>query len=295
MTLTDTAPGAPENSARRTRKGVRWGPIAKYSILTIVGLLFFVVPLWLAVVTSAKPLREAIDLSLGLPNEWALADNYGRVFIDGRILRSFVNSVLVTTFSCVFLLLLGSMASWAFARTTSRGLRIIYYVVIVGVLVPPALVPSIVLMRLLGIEGTHSALILFTVGTKLPLVVFLMTGFVRGMPREFEDAASVDGAGILQTYFRVLLPLMRPILLTVFVILVIIIWNEAFSPFFLLHGQERATLPLSLLGLTEGSRLQIAWNLLFAHLVLVSLPLVVLYFAVQRHIVSGLSEGAIRG
>jgi raffinose/stachyose/melibiose transport system permease protein len=273
----------------------RWLRVLKYTLLTLMGLLFFVIPLWLALVTSAKPLGEAIDLSLGLPQDWAAADNYGRVFVDGRIARSFGHSLVVTSVSCVGLLLLGSMAAWAFARTGSRLLRVVYYAVIVGVLVPPALVPSLVLMRILGIEGTHAALILFTVSTKLPLVIFLMTGFVRAMPREYEDAAAVDGASTFQTYVRVVVPLMRPILLTVLVILVIIIWNEAFSPFFLLHGQERATLPLSLLGLTEGSRLQIAWNLLFAHLVLVSLPLIVVYLIVQRHIVGGLSEGAIRG
>jgi raffinose/stachyose/melibiose transport system permease protein len=268
----------------------------RYALLSIVGLLFFMVPLWLALVTSAKPLGEAIKLNLSLPSVWALGDNYSRVFVEGRVARAFLNSVLVTGSSAVILLALGSMAAWAFARTKSRALRGTYYLVIIGVLVPPALVPSLVLMRYLGIEGTHLALIIFTVAMRLPLVVFLLTGFVRGLPREFEDAAAVDGAGTVQTYYHVMLPMMRPILLTVLVILVIVIWNDAFIPFFLLHGQERATLPLSLLGVTEGgSHLQIPWNLLFTHLVLVSFPLMLLYFIVQRHVVGGLTQGAIKG
>lgn len=146
-----------------------------------------------------------------------------------------------------------------------------------------------VLVRFLGIDVTHSALILFTISTNLPLVGFLMTGFARAMCVNMRTCLCRrrrDSPDILpgDTSSHEIHPSDG------FVILVIIIWNEAFSPFFHVHGQEPAILPLRL---TEGSRLQIAWNLLVAHLVWS--PLIVLFFAAQRHIVGGLSEGVIPG
>jgi raffinose/stachyose/melibiose transport system permease protein len=263
--------------------------------LIALAIPLFFLPLWMVIVTSFKELGEAIELSPALPTEWAAIDNYTEVIEVADYPRSFLNSVIVTGASIIVTLSVGALGAWAFGRSRSRVMQVLYFVAITGILLPPAVVPTMFLMRGLGIAGTHLALILFLVGTRLGLVIFLMTGFVRSLPVEIEESAYVDGANRLQAFRYIVLPLMSPILVTAGIILLVSNWNDFFGAFFLLQGEDRATLPLSLYRLPTTSVHQTPWHLVFAHLVLVSLPLIVVYAFAQRRLVEGLTAGSIRG
>jgi raffinose/stachyose/melibiose transport system permease protein len=128
-------------------------------------------------------------------------------------------------------------------------------------------------------------------------VVFLATGFIKTVPRDLEEAASIDGAGRVQIFVRIIFPLVVPVLLVGSVILIISTWNEFFFAQFLLHGSDTATLPLALFQFASASADQavLNWNLIFAHVVLTSLPIVLVYLFVQRRIIPGLSAGALKG
>lgn len=275
-----------------TSRLFRW---TRFALLAFVGVVFYLLPLWVVVVTSFKPLGEAIRLDISLPQDWAIVDNYRTVFIDGRFPLAFANSLFVTVTSVTIMILVGSLAAWAFGRSESRMMTVIYYITVFSLLLPTAIVPEIFLMQRLGIDGTRLALILFSIGTRLGLVIFLLTGFVRTVPKNLEEAAALDGASKFQVFYWVVFPLLRPILFTVGIILVIFIWNDFFGPLFLLRGQSRQTLPLSLLRFSEGSVRQVPWNLSFAHIVLVSVPLILVYVFGQKRILSGLMSGGVKG
>lgn len=267
-----------------------------YLALGVVAVPFFVLPLWLVVVTSLKPFGEAITLSVELPQTWAAAENYGAMIDKGHYVRSFMNSLLVASVSITTTLTVGSLCAWAFGRSKSRAMYALYLVSISSVLIPPAIVPTIFVMRAIGLGGTHWALILALVGSQTGLVIFLITGFVRSLPKDMEEAAFVDGASKIRTYVQVVLPMLAPILMSTGIILLVAVWNDFAGALFLLQGEDRATLPLSLYQVSaQGSLNQTSWNFVFTHLVLVSLPLIVVYAFAQRRLVAGLTEGALGG
>lgn len=270
----------------------RW---ARLLVLAFVGSMFYVLPLWVVVVTSFKPIGEAIRLDISLPQNWAIVDNYRTVWVDGRVPLAFANTLFITVTSVTIMIVVGSLAAWAFGRSESRTMKVIYYITVFSLLLPTPIIPAIFLMQRLGIDGTRLALIMFHIGTRLGLVIFLLTGFVRTVPKSLEEAAIMDGASKIQVFYWVVFPLLRPILFTVGIILVIFIWNDFYGSLFLLRGESRQTLPLSLLRFSEGSVRQVPWNLSFAHIVLVSVPLILVYLFGQKRIISGLTSGGVKG
>ncbi len=272
----------------------RW-TIARYAGLTLFAIPWVVVPIWMVLVNSFKMPGEAADLTLRLPIVWAIAENYGAVLVQGNYLRALGNSLLVSTVTIVAVLLVGAAAAWGFGRSRSRAMQLAYYVVALSILVPPTLIPTIYLLRYLHIEGTTLAYILVLIGTRMGIVVFLATGFVRALPPDIEDAAFIDGASRFQIFFLIMLPLLAPVLFVGGIILVITIWGDFFFATFLLPGSQRATLPLALYAFATSSVQSFRWNLVFAHVVLSSLPLIIAYVFLQRRIVGGLTEGALKG
>jgi raffinose/stachyose/melibiose transport system permease protein len=262
--------------------------------LSVVALLLVGIPLWLVLVNSFKTQTEAAQLSLGLPGTWSAVDNYSAVIKESHYPSSFLNSLIVTACSVALLFAIAAPAAWAFARSRSRGMRVLFALAIVGVVLPAAVVPMVFLMRSVHLQGSLPAAILFSVGMRVSLVVFLLTGFARGLPRELEEAAYVDGATKLRTFWSVILPMMRPVIWSAFIIVTVLIWNDFYGPLFLLSAAN-ATLPLGLYSLSSGVAQATAWNTVFAHVVLVSLPLILLYVVVQRRIVEGVTAGAVKG
>ena len=271
-----------------------WREPLRIAILGIIALLLVGVPLWLVLVNSFKTQGEAARLGLQLPEIWNATSNYREVFENSRYLLSLRNSLIVTVSSEALLFIICVPAAWAFARSQSRYTKLLYPLVIIGVVLPPAVVPTAFLMRLVSLQGTLPALILYTVGMRVSLVVFLLTGFARGLPRELEEAAYVEGATKLRTLWSVVIPMMRSVLWAAFVIVTVLIWNDFYGPLFLLSSRN-ATLTMGLYSLSSGVAKATAWNTVFAHVVLVSLPLIVMYILAQRQIVEGVSQGAVKG
>lgn len=273
----------------------RFLSVLRVVILALLAIVLVGVPLWMVVVNSFKTQTEAAALGIGLPEQWALIENYVDVFVRSDYARSFLNSVFITTVSSVVLLAVGAPAAWAFARSKSRALAVLYWASLVGVLLPLPVVPLVFMLRELGLQGTHVGLIVFTVAARISLVAFLLTGFARGLPRELEEAAAMDGATKVRTFRSIVLPLMTPILFTTFIVIAVSIWNDFYGPLFLISNPDLATLPLGLYRLSSGVREATAWNYVFAHVVLVSLPLILVYVFAQRRVVEGVTAGAVRG
>jgi len=269
--------------------------LARYAGLSVFAIPWIVVPIWLVLVNSFKQAGEAASLDLGLPSVWSFVDNYATVVVQGNYLRALTNSLLVSIPTILAVVLIGAAAAWGFGRSRSKLMQFGYYVIALSILIPPSLIPTIYVLRDLHLDGTTLGYILVLVGTRMGVVVFLATGFVRATPTDIEDAACMDGANRLQIFFLIMLPLLAPVLFVGSVILLITVWGDFFFATFLLPGPTRATLPLALYSFATSSVQSFRWNLVFAHVVLSSLPLVVAYAFIQRRVIGGLTEGALKG
>jgi raffinose/stachyose/melibiose transport system permease protein len=269
--------------------------LARYAGLGIFAIPWILVPIWLVLVNSFKQAGEAAALDLRLPSVWSFVDNYATVLVQGNYLGALANSLLVSIPTILAVVLIGAAAAWGFGRSRSKLMQFGYYVIALSILIPPSLIPTIYVLRDLHLDGTTLGYILVLVGTRMGVVVFLATGFVRATPTDIEDAACMDGANRLQIFFLIMLPLLAPVLFVGSVILLITVWGDFFFATFLLPGPTRATLPLALYSFATSSVQSFRWNLVFAHVVLSSLPLVIAYVFIQRRVIGGLTEGALKG
>lgn len=285
---------APTPLHGRTLRRRARGWLAPLLLCLLAGVLVLL-PAWVVMVTSFKSLAESKTLTISLPQEWQAIENYVTVIGRSDFFRGLLNSLLVTVGSVSALLLLGSMASWVFARSASRVVRALYVTALAGILVPPAIVPAIAVLRAVGLQGSQLGLVTFYVALLMAVTVFIITGFVRTIPTELEDAARIDGCGEVGVFFRIVLPLLQPVLISAGVLLTIIVWTEFFSAFLILAGRASQTLPLGLWYVSSGAINQVQWNYVFTHVVLVSSPLLVFYFLVQRRLTGGVLGGALKG
>ncbi|MBR7742050.1 carbohydrate ABC transporter permease [Phycicoccus sp. BSK3Z-2] len=247
----------------------------------------------MVVVTSAKPQAEAQNPNLALPQQWQMLENYRTVWEDGRVLDAFVGSALILAPTIAIVLTVGSLASWILARRGGRVLAVVYAIGISGIVLPPAVVTVVLLLRQLGIDGTIPGMVGVYVGMYLSTVIFFVTGFVRTVPPELEEAARVDGAKPLTVFFRIILPLLRPVLATATILISLYVWNDVFYAFFVVGGRVD-TLPLNLFQVASAGLYLENWHLIFAYVVLMSLPLLVVFAVAQRRIISGVTSGAVK-
>ncbi|MFE9448096.1 carbohydrate ABC transporter permease [Streptomyces sp. NPDC006739] len=270
---------------------MRW--VQPLAVLAVAAVTIGV-PLWLVAVTSVKPQAEAIKPNLSLPHHVQAAANYRQTFDEGKVVQGFVNSLLVVAPSVVLVLLLGAGAAWVFARREGRLVNVLYAVSISGLLLPPAVITIVMELRQLGLAGARPGMIGVYAGMYLSTSVFFMTGFIRALPEELEEAARMDGAGPVRIFLRIILPLLRPVIATATIMVMLFAWSDIFYAFFVLGGGDKATLPLNLYQVANAQLYLDNWHLIFAYVVLMSLPMVLVFVLAQRRIVSGITSGAVK-
>ncbi|WP_037672755.1 carbohydrate ABC transporter permease [Streptomyces griseus] len=275
----------------RRRRPLRW--VQPVTVLAIAAVTIGI-PLWLVAVTSVKPQAEAIKPNLSLPHHAQAAENYRQTFDQGKIIQGFVNSLLVVVPSVVLVLLLGAGAAWVFARRKGRLTGTLYALSISGLLLPPAVITIVMELRQLGLAGTQLGMIAVYTGMYLSTSIFFMTGFIRNLPEELEEAARMDGAGPARVFFQVILPLLRPVIATATIMVMLFAWSDIFYAFFVLGGGAKATLPLNLYQVASAQLYLNNWHLIFAYVVMMSLPMVAVFVVAQRRVVSGITSGAVK-
>ncbi len=246
--------------------------------------------------TDAAILREP----LALPS-WAEADfgAYERAWSGSRLGDYFFNSVLVTGVSVALILALAAPAAYALARFRLPLGRAAYALFLAGLTIPAqlAMVPLFFELRALGLLDSRLGLVLVYAANGLPFAVFILAGFFRGLPRALHEAAVVDGCGEFAAFWRVMLPLARPGLATVAIFQFIGIWKEYFFAFMIVGGGDGGarTLPLGLANLAITAQYGGDQARLFAGLVIVTLPILLVYVLLQRQLVAGIAAGALKG
>jgi raffinose/stachyose/melibiose transport system permease protein len=210
------------------------------------------------------------------------------------VVRALFGSILVVVPTVVAVLVLGAAASWVLARRGGRATAVLYGFAISGILLPPAVITVVLLLRQLGIAGSPIGMVAVYTGMYLSTVIFFMVGFIRTLPLELEEAARVDGASPFTVFTRIILPLLRPVIATATILVCLYTWNDVFYAFFVLGGSNTSTLPLNLLKVASSGIYLNNWNLIFAYVILMTLPLLIVFILAQRRIIAGITSGAIK-
>ena len=262
-------------------------------LILMLWSFFSLAPLSLVLINSFRSSQEIYQKPLALPSGISF-DNYVNAWSKASFSSYFVNSLIITTLSIILGVLLGSLAAYPLARKKFLGRAFLLNLFVAGLLLPAQLgiLPVFNLLNRLDLIGSPFALIIvYSVGS-LPLAIVILTAFMRQIPASIEEAAQIDGAGELRIFRSFILPLSRPALATVAIIQAAPIWNDFFYPLVLLRDKDRYTLPI---GLTEFfSQYQSDYGLLFAGLVIVSLPLVVIFVFATKQVIAGLTSGTDR-
>jgi raffinose/stachyose/melibiose transport system permease protein len=249
-------------------------------------------PLAVVVVTSLKSLKEAASLNLSLPRE-LLFGNYVTVFAEGKIIRGIANSLVVTATATILILLSASVLGFILTRRRTPMTVFMERCVTLGLVAPFTALPTIMLLKVLGILGTRGALALVYTAMVLPFTTMMLSAFVKTLPRELDEAAIIDGCSGPALFRRIILPLLTAPLMTAFLLNTMWVWNDFMIPLYLLNSSASWTLPLSVFSFF--GKYNHSWQLICANMVIVSAPVTLLYLIGQRSIISGMTAGAVKG
>lgn len=275
-----------------SRVGHRPHRIASHAVLIVlIGLSLY--PFLFLLMTSLKSNDQFYHgyFSPAFPLQWG---NYAEAW--GQIAGYFPNSISITLVSVASGLLLSALAAWAFARYRFPGSGILYAAVLLVLLIPGVLtlIPAFVILRDLGLMGTHGALYAVYVTESLILGIVILRGFFSALPEELVEAASLDGAGEAQVVARIALPLTKPAFLTVAIMNALACWNDYIWPLILLPDTRLWTVTLGLVSFRDRYAGMAAWGPLFAGFVIASVPLFLLFLTSMRSFLSGLTSGALK-
>jgi raffinose/stachyose/melibiose transport system permease protein len=277
------------------RRRKLWLQIARETPLLLIAL-FFCLPLYLVITVSLKPGDQIFTSPLSLPSHPYFA-NFTAVWApgsNGGLGPAFISSVIITASSVAGLVALGSLCAYAIARRPGKMSNLLYFLFVIGIIIPfqLGLIPLYVIFLKLGLIGSYLGMAILWIGVLSPLTVFLYTGFIRTLPKDYEEAARVDGASTMRTYVHVVLPLLRPITGTVAILTGLFIWNDFFVSLIFLSGSAHQTLPLAVYQFVGQYVTQ--WQLVFATVLIALAPVLLFFVVAQKQMIRGFS-GGIRG
>ena len=300
LTRTLTTAGSKPSKIRQDRRPLTFKRFMRKYFLGIIAILasivVFIVPFAFIFVMAAKNEQEASLFEFSLPQQgWYLWENFLTVLQtrDFIILRAFVNSTVLTVVSVAIMVVFAAMVGYVLQRRKSRWNHVINLFVFAGLIVPPAVVPTIWVMQSLGIFKTMPGMILIEATFGLSFCILLFRAFVSTIPKELDEAAVIDGAGPIRLFFTVVLPLLRPVVVTVIVVQAVNVFNDFTNPLYFLPGDANATVQLTLYNFQSQAASQ--WNLLFMDILLITIPPLVMYIFFNRQIVAGMTSGAVKG
>lgn len=276
----------------RTRKAILTG-------LFIVVCIIYLMPIFTVVMNSFKTNSSINTQTFSFPNQQSFTgvDNYVNGINVGEypFLKSAGYSLLITITSAALILVCTSMAAWYISRVNSIFARIVYYLCVFSMVVPF----QMVMFTLAKTANTLHLDTPFTIpviylGFGAGLAVFMFAGFVKGIPLEIEEAAAIDGCGPLRTFFLIVFPMLKPVLISVGVLEIMWIWNDYLLPYLVLDRTKYKTIPIHIQYL-QGSYGHVDLGAVMALIVISILPIVVFYLSAQKYIIKGVVEGAVKG
>ena len=272
----------------------RINKIALYIVIIFYSILTFI-PLWYVVNNAFKKKEFIIANPYFLTSESFTFNSIVRAFNNMKYPQSLMNNIVILVFTCALLIILGSLAGYSVVMSGSKLLKR-YYIFSVMIITIPfqiVMVPLTSMMRSMNLVNTYAGVSLVFTAFSMPFVIFLYTGYMKTLPKELAEAAIVDGCGMFKTYLYIYMPLLQVVTGTVLVLRGVTVWNDLLIP--LVTISKSGMLPLSLKLYSYASQRLSSWDLIFAGTFLVSLPITLLFLALQRVFIQGVAAGAVKG
>jgi len=275
-----------------------WKLIKDYWIdaITLLGVaIFFIVPFAFILSIASKSRQEAGLFEFTWPSKVLLWENLIAVIKDKdyRMLLALRNSALLTVASVTLIVILSAFVAYIMQRRNDRLATLVNSVMFAGLVLPPAVVPTVFWMQTIGIYKSMISLVFIEVALSMPFAILILRAFIGTIPREIDEAAIMDGASPLRLFFSVILPLLRPAIVTIIVTSSVAIYNDFSNPLYFLPGAKNVTVQTTLFSFMSQYNSQ--WNMLFADVVLITIPPLILFMFFQKQIVSGMTSGAVKG
>lgn len=276
-------------------KSSPWGKLF-VRIIMIINTIFVLLPLSWVVLTSFKTSKEFYESPWMLPANINFT-NYINAFSKARMGDYFLNSIFVTVFGLVLSIGFSIGAAYVLTRYEFKGRNLIKQIILVGLFLPPLfrLVPLFIQLKQIGLYNTRIGLSMVNAFTTFPYTIYILSGFFGSIPKEFEEAAIVDGCSYHGILWKIMVPMAKPAILTITIFNFMGFWNEYVYALTYIASEEKRTLPIGLINLMEVQRFSTDWGALFAGLVIVMLPTVIVYALLQKRITSGLTLGGLKG
>jgi raffinose/stachyose/melibiose transport system permease protein len=278
-----------------SRRSKRLRPIIVGAVAMAAFLVVFVIPFVFIFLQAMKDRRAANKLDFSWPESWHFWENLVDVVQtrDYMLLLAYFNSITITVGAVTLLVIFASMVGYVLSRRRTRLNGVVMAFVLAGLMIPPAVVPTIWVLQSMGLFKTIHGMILIQVAYGLSFSILLYRAFIAGIPRELDEAAIIDGAKPLQVFFRVILPLLKPVTVTNIVVQSIAIFNDFTNPLYYLPGRENVTVQLTLYNFQ--SQFSSQYNLLFMNILLITIPPLIVFIFFNRQIVAGMTAGAVKG
>lgn len=261
----------------------------------LVSIIVFLVPFAFIVLNAVKDKREASLLDFSWPTSFHFMENLIAVIQVRKymLLTAFVNSTILTVVSVTLLVVFAAMVGFVLQRRQTRWNGLVNFLVLAGLMVPPAVVPTIWLLQQIGLFKTLHGLILIEIAYHMSFSILLFRAFIATIPKELDEAAIIDGAKPLRLFFGIILPLLKPVVVTNIVVQSVVIFNDFTNPLYYLPGAKNATVQLTLYNFQ--SQFNTSYNLLFMNILLITIPPLVVFLFFNRQIVEGMTAGAVKG
>ncbi|GIP28192.1 sugar ABC transporter permease [Paenibacillus sp. J23TS9] len=274
-----------------TRRRGKWFAA---EIIMILFALVFLVPFYFLLVNSVKSFGDILTNAAGWPKSF-LWGNYAEAWKLTVFPKVFWNSLVVAVVSNVLLALISSMAAYRMVRRNTLFNRLLFGAFVSAMVIPfqSIMIPLVKVVSTLGLMDSRTGLIICYLGFGAPLSVFLFHGFVKTVPKEIEEAGRVDGCSTYGIFFKIVLPLMQPIAVTVIILNALWIWNDYLMPYLILQNPDLQTIPIATYSFFGQFTKQ--WDLALPALVLGILPIVIFFLAMQKYIIEGISQGSVKG
>lgn len=257
--------------------------------------IIYLAPFYMVVTNSFKTKKNVLIDNIGLPDPFVF-DNYPKAMDKMDFLQAFTNSVLITVISIGLLVIFSSMAAWVLVRTKTKVSEYVFMLFVAAMLIPfqSVMLPLVNLFGTdyLNLINTRIGIIIMYVGFGSSMSIFLFHGFIKGIPIDLENAAIIDGCSKFQVYRKIVLPLLKPISVTVMILNGIWIWNDFLLPSLVLQEKKLRTIPLAAQYFFGAFSKD--WHLAMAALTLAIIPVVIFYLLAQKHIIKGVMAGSIK-
>lgn len=293
----------PTGILKKSSAPIKWN-LVLLEIITLFFFILFMFPFGMVVLNSAKTSKEIIFNAIALPSNWnQLAINISLIFNNPTVnyFGAFLDSIVITVFSLIVIAIFSSMCAWVLVRNKTVWSTVLFMTFVAAMVIPfqVLMYPLVRWMRVSGdflhfrLLGTVPGIVFAYLGFGSPLSIFIFHGFIKNIPYELEESATIDGCSRSRTFFAIVFPLLQPIIVTVLILNGIWIWNDYLLPLLVLGSNGRVqTIPIAVTAFAGAYLKQ--WDLILTSTLIAMLPLIVLYLFAQRYIIKGMVEGSIK-